>query len=212
MEDQMALYLHLAIAQELLVLEGRVHEIAIVSSSIRNLYEQTDAINAAVGRPELIVEPWQEFARSFYDAMKADQKGNWISLAVITILVAIGVLNTVLMTVLERTREYGLLKAIGTHPRQVFGLVIIEVAEMALISVAAGFVVAFIINYAFSIAGIPIPTVEYGGASFNEMYTEINSRSFTIPLVCVLLSAVCISVFPALKAARTKPATAMRYH
>ena len=212
MEDQMSLYLHLADAQGLLVLEGRVHQIAIVSNNVRGLYRLSDSIAAAVARPELTVEPWQEFAKSFYDAMKADQKGNWISLVVITMLVAIGVLNTVLMTVLERTREYGLMRAIGTRPRQVFGLVIVEVFEMALLSVAAGFIAAYALNYAFSIAGIPIPPVEYGGVTFKEMFTEINTRSFSIPLLSVVASAVFISVFPALKAARTQPAAAMRYH
>jgi ABC-type lipoprotein release transport system permease subunit len=212
MEDQMSLYLHLADAQELLVLEGRIHQIAIVSNNVRGLYRLSDSIAAAIARPELTVEPWQEFAKSFYDAMKADQKGNWISLVVITMLVAIGVLNTVLMTVLERTREYGLMRAIGTRPRQVFGLVMIEVFEMAVLSVAAGFIAAYALNYTFSIAGIPIPPVEYGGVTFKEMFTEINTRSFSIPLMSVVLSAVFISVFPALKAARTQPAAAMRYH
>jgi ABC-type lipoprotein release transport system permease subunit len=211
-EDQMSLYLHLADAQELLVLDGRIHEIVVISTSVRGLYRLSDSIAAALNRPELLVEPWQEFAKSFYDAMKADQKGNWISLVVITMLVAIGVLNTVLMTVLERTREYGLMRAVGTRPWQVFGLVIVEVAEMALLSVVVGFIVAYVLNYAFSIAGIPIPEIEYGGVSFVEMYTEINTRSFVIPLLSVVLSAVTISVFPALKAARTQPATAMRYH
>jgi ABC-type lipoprotein release transport system permease subunit len=212
MEDQMSLYLHVVDAQELLVLEGKVHEIAVVCTTVRGLYGLADEIAAAVGRSELVVEPWQEFAKSFYDAMKADQKGNWISLVVITMLVAIGVLNTVLMTVLERTREYGLMRAIGTRPKQVFGLVIIEVFEMALISVAAGAVVAYALNYAFSIAGIPIPPVEYGGVTFKEMFTEINRRSFLIPLASVVSAAVFISVFPALKASRTQPAAAMRYH
>jgi ABC-type lipoprotein release transport system permease subunit len=179
---------------------------------VRRLYQLSDQITAAIDRPDLKVEPWQEFAKSFYDAMRADQKGNWISIFVITMLVSIGVLNTVLMTVLERTREYGLMRAIGTRPSQVFGLVIIEVFEMALLSVGIGLVIAFAINYTFSFVGIPIPEVEYGGVTFNVMNTEINFHSFAVPMLCVVLSAVFISVFPALKAARTQPAEAMRYH
>lgn len=212
MEDQMSLYLRLSDAQELLVLGGRVHEIAVVATSVRGLYGLAAAIASEIGRNDLTVEPWQVFARSFYDAMKADQKGNWISLVVITMLVAIGVLNTVLMTVLERTREYGLMRAIGTRPVQVFGLVLTEVFEMALLSVGVGAILAYAVNYTFSIVGIPIPEVEYGGVTFSVMYTEINPRSFSIPLLCVVASAVAISVFPALKAARTQPASAMRYH
>jgi putative ABC transport system permease protein len=212
LEDQMSLYLRLADAQDLLVLQGRVHEIAVIANSVHHLYRLSDTITAAIQRPDLTVEPWQEFAKSFYNAMKADERGNWISQSVIILLVAIGVLNTVLMTVLERTREYGLLRAIGTRPRQVFDLVIVEVFQMALLSVAVGFIVAFALNYTFSIVGIPIPPVDYGGVRFTEMYTEINTRSFVIPLVSVISSAVFVSVFPALKAARTQPASAMRYH
>jgi putative ABC transport system permease protein len=213
MSDQMSLYMHIRDAQELLVLEGRAHEIAIVSTSIRKLYPLSAEIAGAIDRPDLVVEPWQEFAKSFYDAMRADQKGNWISLFIITMLVAIGVLNTVLMTVLERTREYGLMRAIGTSPFIVFQLVILEVAVMAVISVAVGFVISLGLNYWLSIDGVPLPvSLDYGGMTFHEMYTEINTRSYVIPLLCVILSAVIISVFPAIKAARTQPADAMRSH
>ncbi len=213
MSDQMAMYLHLSDVQELFVLEGRVHEIAIISSSIRGLARTSGEIAQAINRPELTVEPWQVFAKSFYDAMTADQKGNWISLAIITLLVAIGVLNTVLMTVLERTREYGLMRAIGTSPWMVFRLVLTEVSLMAVMSVIAGAVIATGVNYWLSINGVAMPTsIDFGGMTFSHAYTEINVRSYVIPLLCVILSAIFISVFPALKAARTQPATAMRYH
>jgi ABC-type lipoprotein release transport system permease subunit len=211
--DQSAFYLHLHDAQELLVLEGRVHELAVVSGSIRNLRRLADRIEGAVARPGLIVETWQEFARSFYDAMRADQQGNWISIVIIVLLVAIGVLNTVLMSVLERTREYGLLRAVGTTPIQVFTLVIIEVFIMAIISVIVGFVASYILNYSLSFTGMSLPvSIDYGGVTFSEMYTEINVRSYVIPLLCVVSSAIFISFFPAIKAARTQPAEAMRSH
>ena len=92
------------------------------------------------------------------------------------------------------------------------GLNIVEVAIMAVMSVAAGVAAGFALNYAFSIVGIPIPPVEYGGVTFSKMFTEINTRSYVIPLLSVVLSATVVSVFPALKAARTRPAVAMRYH
>jgi putative ABC transport system permease protein len=211
MADQMSLYLDLTVAQELLVLEGRVHEIAIVSDDFHHLYKQSDAIAAAIDDPSLDVEPWQEFARAFYDAMKADQQGNWISLVIITLLVSIGVLNTVLMNVLERTREYGLMRAVGTSPATVFGLVITEVVILAIFSVVVATMVSLAVNAWLSTTGIPMPvSIEYGGMTFHTMTTEVNTRSYTIPLLSVLVSAVLISVFPAIKASRTRPAVAMR--
>lgn len=211
--DQMALYLTLAAAQELLVLGGRAHEIAIIAKRPNRLYRLSERIAAAIAEPDLVVEPWQEFAKSFYDAMKADQKGNWISLMIITMLVAIGVLNTVLMNVLERTREYGLMRAIGTSPSWVFNVVIAEAVIMAILSVIAAGVVSYGLNYGLSFIGIPLPvSIEYGGVTFDSMTTEINVRSYVIPLLAVVFSAAFVSVFPAIKAARTQPAAAMRAH
>jgi ABC-type lipoprotein release transport system permease subunit len=213
MSDQMALYLGLEAAQELLALEGRVHEIAVIADNPQRLRTLSGRILAAISDSRLVVEPWQEFARTFYDAMKADQKGNWISLVIIIMLVAIGVLNTVLMNVLERTREYGLMRAMGTSPLWVFGLVIIEVVIMAIFTVIAAGAASYGLNYGLSSVGIPLPVaIEYGGVTFDTMNTEINLRSYMIPLLCVVFSAAFISIFPALKAARTQPAVAMRSH
>jgi ABC-type lipoprotein release transport system permease subunit len=213
LSDQAGLYLHLADAQELLVLEGRVHELAVVSESIRGLHRLARRIEGAITRPGLAVQTWREFAKAFYDAMQADKQGAWVSLFIIILLVSFGVLNTVLMNVLERTREYGLLRAVGTKPGQIFSLVIVEVIFMALMSVAIGILVSYGINYVFSFKGIPLPiSIDYGGVTFSEMYTEINTRSYVIPLVSVVFSALFVSVFPAVKAARTQPAAAMRSH
>ena len=124
MSDQSALYLHLQDAQELLVLGERIHEIAIISKRLKEVPRLTATITHALDDPMMDVAPWKEFARSFYRAMKADQEGNWISISLIILIVAIGVLNTVLMAVMDRRREYCLLRAIGTRPVQIVSLVL----------------------------------------------------------------------------------------
>ena len=213
MTDQASIYLHIADAQELLVLGTRVHEIAIVSHSPKGLHDFASDIAAAIDSPALLVEPWQEFNKQFYEAMKMDQEGNWVSIFVIMLVVSVCVLNTVLMSVLERTREYGLLKAMGTRPRQVFGMVVQEVFVLALLSIAAGIIAALGVNYWLSIHGVSMPTaLDFAGVQFKDMYAEINRRSYIIPGVTVLLSALIVGLFPALKAARTAPAVAMRAH
>lgn len=211
MHDQTACYLHLNDAQTLLVLEGRIHELAIVVDNLNSVADASKKIAAVLNDSTLNVAPWQEFAKSFYHAMQADKKGNWVSLGVIILIVAVGVLNTILMTVLERTREYGILRAIGTGPKQIFWLVILEVFIMALISLVIGSVLALGVNYYFSLHGIPLPqSFDYGGVTFSEGLTEINARSFYLPGLAVLLSSFLVSLFPALKAAHIAPARAMR--
>lgn len=212
LSDQTALYLRLDDAQELMVLYGQVHEIAVVIDDLDDVEEVVAGLTNTITRPELTVEPWQVFARSFYDAMQADREGMWIMLFIIVLIVSVGVLNTVLMTVLERTREYGVLRAIGVRPLQIIRMVVYEVTVMASGSILVGFILSLGINYWLSVQGISFGTFTYGGVEFSEMYSEINGRSYIIPAITVFLSAVLISLFPAVKAARTMPAKAMRSH
>jgi putative ABC transport system permease protein len=211
--DQAAFYLDLKEAQDLLALDGRVHEIAIVVKKLGLVSRVVREIRLALNNPQLDVAPWQEFARSFYVAMQADKEGNWIMLFVVVMIVAIGVLNTVLMTVLERTREYGVMRALGTRRIQVFRLVIVEVALMALIGLVIGFGLSVLVNHQLSIHGIAMPhAFRYGGVEFTHYYSEVNARSLYIPAITVFFSAILVSIFPALRAAHIAPARALRTH
>ena len=211
--DRMACYLHIEDAQELFVLDRRVHEIVVIVSNINQVRKVTRAIEARLNDSTLDVAPWQVVAKSFYRAMKMDQQGDAISRWVIMLIVAIGVLNTVLMSVLERTREYGVLKAVGTTPMQIFWLVICEVVVIALGSICVGVLLGVLANYLLSVYGITYPEeITYGGMKFATLYAEVNIRCLIIPAITVILSAAVVSVFPAIKAARIMPAKAMRTH
>ncbi len=213
MSDRMSFYLHLKDAQELLVLDGRVHEIAVTVDSLNHVSEVNKLIKEKIGNPDLAVEPWQVFAKSFYQAMQADKQGMWIMLVIIVFIVAVGVLNTVLMSVLERRREYGVLKAVGTKPRQIIKLVLLEVTILAAICIILGVGLGFGATSFLSTHGIDYGEgFTYGGMKFDTMYAEVNTRSFIIPAVTVLICAVLVSLYPSIKAAQTEPAKTMRLH
>lgn len=211
--DRMSLYLHLEEAQELFVLSGEVHEIALVVEELGQVDRITNEIKKSLNDPDLAVSPWQEFAKSFYRAMEVDKEGMWIMIFVIILIVAVGVLNTVLMSVLERIREYGVQKAVGTRPRYIFWQVILEIHFIAAGSILVGALLSFIFNHLLSINGISLPfSFTYGGVEFKKMYAEVNFRTFIIPAITVILSALIVCLFPAFKAARVEPAKAMRMH
>jgi ABC-type lipoprotein release transport system permease subunit len=211
--DRSAFYLHIKDAQELLVLGDRIHEIVVISERLKRVPRLTATITGALDDETLDVDPWQDFARAFYRAMRADQKGNWISIFVIILIVAIGVLNTILMAVMERLREYGLLRAVGTRPGKIVSLVLAETAIMAAISIVIGTLVALAINYWLSFDGVSMPTpMTWGGMEFRTMRTEINARCFYIPAITVFLTALFVSIFPAIRAAHVAPARVMRMH
>lgn len=211
--DRMSFYLPLSSAQELLVLEGRVHEIAVTVRDLDDVVSVNSALKQKVDLSKLSVSSWQEFAKSFYIAMKADQEGMWVMLVIIVMVVAVGVLNTVLMSVLERRREYGVLKAVGTRPSRIIKMVLLEVNILGILCIIAGIVVGLGINYLASTYGYTLPEpMTYGGMNFQHLQGEINARSFYIPAVTVIISATLVSLFPAFKAAHTDPAKAMRTH
>jgi len=210
-EDLSAAYLPLGTADELLALGGRVHEVALVVGRISQVGKVVQRLQSLLEDTDLEVSPWQQFARSFYRAMKADKQGMWISLVVIMIIMAVGVLNTVLMSVLERTREYGLLKALGTRGSQIFQLVLVEVFFLALVGVVLGSGAALAVNTVLSHRGIALPEpFTYGGVEFTHLFTEVNLRSFLIPAATLVFCALGVALAPALRAARIEPAEALR--
>lgn len=217
--DRTAFYLHLQDAQELLTLEGRVHEIAVTLTKLNKVVKTNRLIAEKIDGEILVSHTWQEFAKAFYSAMKADQEGMWIMLVIIVIIVAVGVLNTVLMSVLERRREYGILKALGTRPKQIVKLVILEVSILALISIILGTGLGLLSNSYLAAHGFNISkfykgmeTLTYGGIKFETMKSVVNLRSFIIPTVTIVFVAIFVGFFPALKAARTDPAKTMRMY
>ncbi len=202
--------MHIDKAREFLALGRKAHEIALVFTDYRRAKEDAKLVAAALDDPKLDVEPWQVTQKEFYQAMRLDKKGGDISDLIIMGIVAVGVLNTILMAVLERTREYGVLKALGTRPAFIFGLIMTEVALLALVSAAAGALASLGLNHYLSVTGIPIPKpVSYGGVRFTHMLSSVTPLVFLRPAYTVLATTLLVGIFPALKAARVTPVKAL---
>lgn len=211
MRDRMAFYLHIGDAQELLVLKNRVHEIAVIAGSLDDVNGVVNEIKEKLDNKYLEIVPWQIFAKSFYRAMQADKQGMWIMLFVIILIVSVGVLNSILMSVLERRKEYGVLRALGTTPIEVFSLIIYEVIILTIFSVILGTCIGITANHFLSIYGITLSeSMTFGGVEFQTLKSTVNLRSILLPMVAVVFAASIVSIFPALHAARTEPAKSMR--
>jgi len=210
--DRSSLVLHISDAQELLVLEGRAHEIAVVVPNLNRVSRTVPKVEAALSDPLLSIEPWQEFARSFYMVMQAEKKEDQVMLIIIFVIVAIGVLNTTLMSVLERRREHGLLKALGTRPGRLFRTIMHEVLLMAFGSIVIGSAVGTAVNLYLSRHGFKFSQpFTFGGMVYDTITVEISARCYTVPTLLVLAAACVVAVYPALKASRTDPARSIRF-
>ena len=206
-------YLHMAAAQDFLALHGRIHEIAVILSDQDKSREVAAQLTAGINDGSYETDPWEVVERQFYMAMQADVKGAYITQIIIMLIVAIGVLNTVLMTILERTREFGVLRAMGTRPFTVFMLIVYETAILCLISICIAAVLGTLVNHYFSINGISYPTpIEWGGIVFDTMISEVNAKTIWLPALVTFLTAIIVSMFPAFRAARVTPIKSLSFH
>jgi putative ABC transport system permease protein len=213
--DRNTCYMHIKVAQKFLSLDNRIHEIAVALSEYNLSESKTNELNKIISssdfKNEIIAKPWQEIERQFYNTMIFEKKGMRICLFIIVLIVAIGVLNTVLMAILERTVEYGVLKALGTRPTTIFQLIILESAILAGLSVAIGFVISLVLNFLVARFGIDYPApIDIGGFQITTMYGLIYTGAFLSPAIVTFFTAVLVSIFPAFKAMKIDPIEAMR--
>lgn len=209
--DRFQVYLPLTAAQEFLTLNGRAHQIAIRLNRISHARTVASDLHRVFDEPSITISPWQEVQESFFRSMESDKRATEISLGIILFIVFIGVLNTVLMSVLERTREFGVLKAIGSRPGNVARLIVLETSMITFLGLIVGLVLTLPLIWWFATIGINMPEpIDVGGVKMQAMRGEFSWDVFIFPTVIVYAYALLISVFPAIKAARVSPIDAMR--
>ena len=213
-KDRNYCYMDIKAAQQFLSMDTNFHEIAIVVDDYQNAEAASVTLannlnKSGLGNMEVL--PWQKVEKQFYNTMVFEKKGMRICLIVIVIIVAIGVLNTVLMTILERTMEYGVLRALGTRPMILFWMIVLETAGLAIISIIIGFLLSFALNYWVSIHGIDYPNpIDIGGFTITTMYGLIYSGAFVGPAIVTFCTALLVSILPAIRAMKINPVEAMR--
>lgn len=218
--DRLNVFLPLEAAQQFLSMGPRVHQIAIMLNANKGTIEYASQLqqrmdSATAGGPdeELTASPWQHVKEAFYKTMVADLQSMYFSLGVIVFIVCIGVLNTVLMSVLERTREFGVLRAIGTKPLHITRMIFLENFILSSMSCVLGFALALPLVYWLSSIGISLPEpVEVGGISMSHLKGELSARIFTTPLLLIVITALIVCIPPGLRAARVSPIQALGSH
>jgi len=186
-------------------------------SEISSLNIIKNKIKSAVESDQVIAMDWQEMMPQLVQFIIIDDAGNYVFLLLILIMVIFGVLNTVLMSVLERTREFGLLRALGLSRRNLLTLVFCESFIMGLLAIVVGWIVGGGIHFWFAQHGIDFTaimgeggTVMMGTFMDPIVYTEL-SWDRVIQLTSIIFIATLSSgIYPAIKAARVTPVEALR--
>ena len=209
--ERLRVFLPLPLAQEFLAMPGRVHEYVLKTPSYRRAQPVAASLASASEGRNWQFAPWQEVEASFYISMQADKQGNRVTLGVIIFLVCIGVLNTVVMSVLERTREFGVLKSLGTSPDHIFLLIELETLLLSLFSCLAGLALSIPLLAWFTLVGVKLAQpFNLGGIPYDTLRGSLSPDIFVTSALVIVCSTLAVSILPSLRAARIRPVDALQ--
>lgn len=199
--------------QDIFAMQGHVHNIVVKLDSLDDVARFKASLGAQVQDPQAVVLDWDELQPGLRQAIQADMTSAFVMYAVLIVLVAFSVLNTQLMSVLERTREFGVMMALGLRPGRLARLVMLETTAMSLLGMALGCLLGVLITAWFVRNGLYIPGMEEAMARYNlpgRMYPQITALSVLLGPAFVFLGGLLAAVYPALRLHTLQPVTAMR--
>jgi lipoprotein-releasing system permease protein len=204
-------------AQTLIGAGHGVTMVAALLHNISNTPQATERARASLSDASLEVLPWTTAAPDLHSAIVIDEGYMYLMMAIVFVVVAAGILNTLLMGVLERTHEFGVLLALGTSPRRVVGIVLAEAVLLGLGSVAVGLGLGLLGNHHFATVGFDVASAL--GGNFEASGVLLPKRLYAHLWPCkVVWSSIVIvalvvlgAVYPAFRAARLQPVEAIRH-
>ena len=176
---------------------------------------QTDEVKKAIVKelPDLEVLSWKEIQPDL--AMMTGMVKLFYSVFMVIILAALafGIVNTMLMVVLERTKELGMLTAIGMNKKRVFSMIMLESVFLSLIGGVVGMIVSKLIIMASARNGINFYNYTEGLEAMGypaHIYPVISPGFFITVTILIIITGILSSIYPALKALKLDPAEALR--
>jgi ABC-type lipoprotein release transport system permease subunit len=209
--DRGMAFVRLAKAREMLGIGDNAHEIVLAFSdpefgSDANLYiwkKYSQFGNEAFGWPTLLPQMRAAFELSRYST--------YLMGLILFAIVALGIVNTLFMSLHERMFEFGVLRAVGTRPFAIARLIVFEAASLAILSIVLGSILGLIVTFITASIGIDYTGIEYVGITFRKLiYPVLKMHQFVEYPLWVFLFTTLVGLYPAIYAARMRPSAAMR--
>lgn len=211
--EKTTLYLSLAEAQNLLGLDGQVTEIVVSLRQIGQEQAALSRLNAA--QPGYEVNTWEDSFPELKQTMDMKSASMNFFGTVMLCVVAIGILNSQMMAVFERTREIGVLGALGLKPNQIGLLFLLEGTLIGLMGAVIGAVLGTLLNGSLAWFGIDYSSfadlTEYTSLISGRIYSQMNWAKMIEHAFTVLIIATLAALMPALDASRREPASALHH-
>lgn len=214
--DRGGAYLHVRDLQDLLVLPDQVHSVTVLTTDASDVEPAVVALRGEVAGDAVQVLTWWEASPQAAQMMSMRDFSVGMVLTIVFGAAGFGVLNTMMMSVFERTRELGVLKALGLRPARMVALVLVESVLLAGLAGVIGLALGGLLDLYLVRVGIDLSASAKDGLSFAGVVLDPVVRGRVewtgVVVVVAALVIVCVlsSVWPAVRAARLDPVESLR--
>jgi ABC-type lipoprotein release transport system permease subunit len=209
MLDELNAYVRRIDVQQLIGLQPTdCHEIAVLLKE----HQQAEPLAAHFQEehPSYEVLSWLDLSLGMRYMMEASSTFAYVLLSIILVALLFSVINTMLMAVMERTREIGMLMAVGMNKTKVFVMIMWETFFLSMLGTPIGLGVAYLTIQLTGTKGIKLGEV-YEEMGFSTLvYPELAAESYVVISSMVLCMAIVASIYPARKALQLNPTDAIR--
>lgn len=190
---------------------NELNEIAVLLQSNQLLDEVQSKLNQKFPKTE--IKNWMEISPELGLTISVGDQMVYIFMGIILLALAFGIINTMMMAVLERTREIGMLLALGMNKFKIFMMIVLETLFLILVGCPVGILLAFATIAITQQTGIDFSQFSEAYSSFGYssiIYPSLTARQFGIIMLLVFSTALFSALFPARKALQLNPAESLK--
>ena len=202
--------------QNIFSMGDSAHTIVIIGDKVEEQQQLLVALQEAIkGWDDIIVLGWDELVPGLKEGIQIDKVSGFIFQGILMAILIFSILNTFLMSVLERTREFGLMLALGSPPRQIAGLLMLESALLTLIGIVIGISIGSALVYWAHVEGFAYPGMEelaeqYNMQGLSRIYPQLKVMNFLLGPVSIFIATNIVAWIPILRIRKLEPVEAMR--
>lgn len=189
------------------------HNITVIGESLKKQAVMLEHLRHDIGRDDLVVLGWDKLMPGLKEAIDVDRVGGYIFYVILLVIIIFSIFNTFLMSILERTKEFGLMLALGTRPRRITGVVMLESFLLTLIGLSIGTLIGIAITlYLDSIGGMPYPAdvAEQFNILLDRMPPEISLFNIFVGPLIIFVTTNASAWIPLWRISKLQPVEAMR--
>lgn len=187
-----------------------VHEIAIFLTNPELVDTVKSQMNSSYA--DLQIESWREISPELELFLSMTDSFLWVLIGIIMIALIFGIINSMLMAVLERFREIGMLMAVGMNKVRIYFMIVIETVLLSLVGGPLGIVIALLTMKGLNQTGIDLSDYSEGLREFGYssiLYPVVDSSIYLIVTIGVVITAILGALYPAYKAIKLNPIEAL---